>query len=371
MDHSKMAFGEHSPLAECVALVAHLLIRTNGKNVSPELAALAVNLSLDPENVPLMAAGDNLSMVIKIVHTTFDPLLMKFVRNLSETQDEKLQLSFTRHLHELANMAVKSQSLSSPNFLVEVLATMGNISVPEVAYSELIRQHSLLQFLLKYIAIGAAEDDVVLEVVRVMGTLMLDPDSASYFGSGRIASKLFDVLFEKNDDVEIILHLTVLFYRMLLYEDSRGSIVENEKLVICLLDLVIDPNEQIRRYANLAVDIISEVSPEWRDKVLERRFETANHYWLEFVNNGGLPFQQDDSLNDTYGEHGMGGMGDSRDEYGQSQSADFEYADHSAFSPNPTVWDSSQMAGMNMLSDNDDSLSDYDNQMNHQLRQRY
>ena len=63
--------------------------------------------------------------------------------------------------------------------------------------------------------------------------------------------------------------------------------------MICLLDLVIDPTEQIRRFANLAVDIISEVSSEWRDKVLE----TSNHYWLELVNNGGLPFQQDDSLN--------------------------------------------------------------------------
>lgn len=42
-----------------------------------------------------------------------------------------------------------------------------------------------------------------------MGTLMFDPDSAaSYFGSSRIASKLFD----------------------LLYENSSGSIVENEKL---------------------------------------------------------------------------------------------------------------------------------------------
>jgi hypothetical protein len=35
-------------------------------------------------------------------------------------------------------MAVKSQSLSSPNFLLEVLVTMGYISVSEVAYIELI-----------------------------------------------------------------------------------------------------------------------------------------------------------------------------------------------------------------------------------------
>jgi hypothetical protein len=233
------------------------------------------------------------------------------VRNLSETQDEKL--SFARHLHELASMAVKSQSLSPPNFLVEVLATRGNISVPEVAYSELIRQHSLLKFLVTCIAIGTAEGDVVLA-----GDEHVDagPGQRLLFRVQlyRQPALRRDVREERRRGDRLAPRGSLLPA----CSAVRGQfIIWYEKLVVCLLDLVIDPAEQIRCYANLA-DVHHQrgLSSEWLDKVV---LETANHYWLELVKNGGLPFQQDDSLNDACGKYDMG------------------YADHIAFSPNPTV----------------------------------
>lgn len=63
----------------------------------------------DEENLLAMCEGELLAMLIKKVHSNFDPLLMKFIRNLSETKNDTVQRKFTRHLHELVGMAVKTQ----------------------------------------------------------------------------------------------------------------------------------------------------------------------------------------------------------------------------------------------------------------------
>jgi hypothetical protein len=45
--------------------------------------------------------------------------------------------------------------------------------------------------------IGFAEDDVVLEVVMLIGTMTADPDAASALANARLVRLLYDVLNEK------------------------------------------------------------------------------------------------------------------------------------------------------------------------------
>lgn len=107
-------------------------------------------------------------------------------------------------------------------------------------------------------------------------------------------STLYDVLQAKVDDVEIVLQLVYLFYKILYYPQSRKAIINHERLVTCILDMVIDPCEDIRRFANLCVDIILEASDDWKDRVLERRFMICNHYWLLFLEGGAEALMRDD-----------------------------------------------------------------------------
>jgi hypothetical protein len=290
MDRQQMT-KHFATFCKATAQVTSLILTSGNKQVDPELLALAINLSLDDANVRVIAGGDNVSHLIKRVHSTFDPLLMKLIRNISKLHDEKMQRRLTRHMHELCKMALKVQSMPAEkgqSFLVECLGTIANVQVKDMMYADLLG-HGFHDFLVKSLLPDMTDDDVVLEVIRVLVTFTLDPDAAQYIGNNRLVSKLLELLYEKNDDVEIVFHIVYLLYKLLLTEESREVIVENDKLVFCLLDLCIDQNEQIRHFANLAVDIIFETSEEWHEKVLERRFETCNYFWLEFVNNGGVP----------------------------------------------------------------------------------
>ncbi len=259
-----------------------------------ELMALAINLSLDEDNATVMASGDGVGSLLKRTAANFDPLLMKLIRNISEVKDQKVKLEFTRYLHTLTGMLLKSSlKQTSTDFLVNALAALANTTVDEFAYADLARQHGLIDFLLKHLVLGFADDDVVLEVVKVLSTLMLDARAAPLLGSARVVQKLYDILCAKRDDVEIVFQLVYLCYKLVYHTASRNSVIQNERLVGCLLDLVVDPNEEIRRFANLTVDIILEASVEWHDRIRERRFAACNYYWLQFLE-GNNPFEDEE-----------------------------------------------------------------------------
>jgi hypothetical protein len=262
-----------------------------------ELLALAINLSLEPENALIMASGDNIGSLLKRLQEKLDPLLSKLIRNISEVKTPEVTQSFVRWLPLLVGMIQKcALKTASQDFLVSALATVANISVPGYGYSELIKQHGLLECLLKNLVLGFAEDDVVLEVLKVLSTLLIDPRSAISMAHTRVTSKLFDILVNKRDDIEIVLQLVYLFYKLLVNESSRGAVVQNHHLCECVMDLVVDPNPQIQHFADLCLDIISESTEEWRQIVLEQRFARCNYDWIQFSDSGSNPFEDDEHM---------------------------------------------------------------------------
>lgn len=236
----------------CCALHFPAVIRCPNKIVDPELIALAVNLARSPQHIEAMCQGDGLMHLIKRVHQTFDPLLIKLIRNISQFAAPKERQMFVKHLHELVGMATATTSQA---FLLEVFGTLANICLPDVMYSELIIQHGLLEFMMKHLVPGFSEDDVVLEVLMLIGTLARDPKSAIMLGNARLIRILYELLNEKAEDVEIVLQLLYTTYKLLLHEPSRLSVIAHEPFANCLLDLVVDPEPQIRILANQSLGV--------------------------------------------------------------------------------------------------------------------
>ena len=178
-----------------------------------------------------------------------------------------------------------------------------------------------------------------------MCTLTLDPRSSALMGSARVTQKLYDVLCDKRDDVEIVLQLVYLFYKLVYHESSRHSVVQHERLVSCILDLVVDPNEKICLFANLCVDVIMEHSDEWQERILERRFATCNYYWLQFLQ-GNNPFDEEEvSVQDRSRAEDFNLSGDYYD----------QFADYSGWDPSHYE----QMEQMHTMI-NDRDVNDYD-----------
>ncbi len=178
----------------CCDQLTQLIIRNENKSVDRELMAVAINLAHIPKNALLMCGGDGsgLNALIKRVHALADPLIIKLLRTISDHRSGPTILMFPRYLHELIGMSLKMQN--SHEFLVESLAIVANCCLPDVIYADLILKHSLLDFLIKQLVPSFADDDIVLQVVMLLGTLANDPKAAQPLSHQRLISNLYGLL---------------------------------------------------------------------------------------------------------------------------------------------------------------------------------
>lgn len=282
----------HGALTSAVPMTTQFVIQCPNELIDQELIALAINLANDPKNIDLMVAGDGLHHMVRRVHLYHDPLLIKLLKNISS--HEHYKKLFVPYLVEFVDTTIKTTNY---DFLLESLSILANLNCRDVRFAEIPSGNLLLDFLQKYMVPGFAEDDVLLAVVMTVGTLATDTAMAPQLAQNRLVNKLHDVLNEKNEDVDIVLQLVYAIFKMLLHQQSRNSVIKHHNFTNCLLDLVIDPNEQVRNLANLSLDIIMEHDEGWRTKIREKRFEMCNREWIDFIQNGGVPQFERDQAN--------------------------------------------------------------------------
>jgi len=296
-----------------LSVLATLILRCPSKLVERELMALAVNVTLSPEMVEAFCSPEVFHMLVKRVHQTFDPLLVKLLRNVSQ-QPAQIPL-FAKFLHELVGMTLKAPT---HDFLVESLAVLANVTLPEVMYSELMAQHGLLDFLLAHMQPGFADDDVLLECVQLLGTLAIDPRAAPMLASSALVRMLTQLLTDKIEDLDMVVQILFCVFKFLLHRETRAAVLLSEHLTDCLLDLVVDPSAEVRHLANMCLDIIMEHDDGWRDRIRTRRFEAFNREWLQLFANAApqhahLQHQQQQHMlgyGDSMGSLGEGSMDD-------------------------------------------------------------
>jgi hypothetical protein len=101
---------------------------------------------------------------------------------------------------------------------------------------QLIVQHGLVEFCLKHLMPGFAEDDLVLEIIIMLGTLAADPQAAPMLANHRLIHCLHDVLLEKSDDDEVVLQIVFTLFKFLLHRETREVIMQNEDTYLVHLE---------------------------------------------------------------------------------------------------------------------------------------
>lgn len=275
-------------LSPAVSLITSLVIKCPEKVVDKELIALAINLSAGPRNVEMMVSSDHLPAILGRLKQTYDPLLMKLVRNMSDHPQSAGPL--LRYLPDLVSLTVKAPSLKSQNndFLVEAFGTLANLHAPQAPYAEILVKTGLAEFILKNLVLGLAEDDVLLQVVMLVGSIALHPKGAAMLASQRLARALNEILHEKIDDADIVLQTVYSTYRLLLHPSSREILATHDQLPGRLLDLMMDEEALIRTYTNQCLDIIMECDTPWCGEIRLKRFQIANRHWIQFMSQGEL-----------------------------------------------------------------------------------
>eukprot|EP00497_Spongosphaera_streptacantha_P000385 TRINITY_DN1240_c0_g1_i1.p2 TRINITY_DN1240_c0_g1~~TRINITY_DN1240_c0_g1_i1.p2 ORF type:complete len:233 (-),score=44.07 TRINITY_DN1240_c0_g1_i1:127-825(-) len=182
-----------------------------------------------------------------------------------------------KYLHELVGMTMHA---NSHDLLVELLGIVGNISLAGMRYAELVANNRFVEFLIKLLVPGFAEDDVLLQVIIVLGTLAGDPNASPYIADQRLTRMLLGLYQEKVDDEEIALQLSFTVFKLLLHEPTRNVILSLPGFVDSILTLADDQNPKIKQFTNKSLDIIAECGNDLMEKVRNHRFELLNKDWI-------------------------------------------------------------------------------------------
>ncbi|QDZ23509.1 kinesin-associated protein [Chloropicon primus] len=266
---------------------------------TPELIALAVNLSQNQRNAEVLAQCGRLNEFVRHTLASEDELLMKIVRNISQQEDMDLKLLFKPFISEFVTMVQEPQLTA--DFALELLGTLGNMVLSEFDYEDLIKERGLIEFLSQHLVPVETEDDMLLETVIFIGTICTEKTSGTILSSG-IAMKLLNLLEDKKDE-EIVLQTAFALHKLLLFPQTRDELLNKTQVLTYLVDLLNDKSAEVRQTADKALDYIMDVSEEHAPKIRAMKFETFNQEWIQIVagNSGDQnSYQPSSDLRDSF-----------------------------------------------------------------------
>ncbi|KAG2428744.1 hypothetical protein HXX76_011447 [Chlamydomonas incerta] len=267
---------------DCLNKMYDMLMRVQADlRNTPELIALAVNLTQNPRNAETMCEGDRFDKMMRRAFQTCDELMFKVLRNLSQQEGINIKRRFGPYVEQLVTL-LRAPDITAELF-VEVLGCLANLYIPEFDFLGLVRKHDLLTFLATYAQPGAVDDDILLEVVMFVGVLCNEGTAPLIVSSGLVTT-LFQLMGDKKEDDEFVLQIAFTFHKFLLHDETRASLLTNtQQVVFYLVDLLQDKNKEVRRVADQCLDIIMDTDEEWAVQIRNLKFESFNQEWLDVV----------------------------------------------------------------------------------------
>lgn len=265
--------------ADCIPMVMKMLLDAPGAQPEPEVIALAINLSANVRCAQLICEGKGLQLLMKRAFKTEDSILMKMIRNISQ-HDGTTKILFFDYISDIAERIQKSDS---EEFRLECVGVLANLTSPDLNYELLLKEFNLVAWIKQNLQPGKAEDDLVLEVVILVGTVCNDDACAKMLAQSGIIQSLIELLNAKQEDDEMVLQIVYVFYQMIFHQSTREVIIKLTQAPAYLIDLMHDKNAEIRKVCDNTLDIISEHDETWAKKIQMEKFRWHNSQWLDMV----------------------------------------------------------------------------------------
>ncbi|XP_061594997.1 kinesin-associated protein 3a [Cololabis saira] len=244
-----------------------------------ELISLCINLAANKTNAQIICEGNGLKMLMKRSLEMKDVLVMKMIRNLSQHSGHTKNL-FLDHVGDLAAQISEDQP---EEFVMECLGTLANLTLPDLDWALVLTEYDLVPYLKDKLTPGSAEDDLILEVVILIGTVSSNDSCAAMLARSGIIPALIQLLNDQQQDDEFVCQIVYVFYQMVFHKATRDVIVQDSQAPAYLIDLMHDTNAAIRKVCNGTLDIIAEHHRDWGKKIKAEKFRLYNSQWLEMV----------------------------------------------------------------------------------------
>ncbi len=186
---------------------------------------------------------------------------MKMVRNISQ-HDGATKTLFVEFIGDVAD-AVQRADLDE--FRVECLGILGNLTIPDLDYERVLKEYELVPWMLERLrppsggSGGRGDDDLVLEVVVLLGTCASDASAAMLICKSGLLSAMIELLKAKQEDDEMVLQVVYVFHLLCSHDSTRGYILKETDAVAYLIDLMHDKNPQVQKVCDATLDLIAQV----------------------------------------------------------------------------------------------------------------
>ncbi|XP_018532192.1 kinesin-associated protein 3a isoform X1 [Lates calcarifer] len=266
---------------DCIPQLMKMVFDCGEEKMEAELISLCINLAANKSNAQVICEGNGLKMLMKRAVKMKDVLVMKMIRNLSQHNGPTKSL-FLDHVGDLAAQISEEEA---EEFVIECLGTLANLTIADLDWALVLKEYNLVPFLKDRLKPGSAEDDLILEVVIMIGTVSMDDSCAAMLAKSGIIPALIELLNAQQEDDEFVCQIVYVFYQMVFHKATRDVIIKDTQAPAYLIDLMHDNNAEIRKVCDNTLDIIAEYDEEWGKKIQTEKFRWYNGQWLEMVEN--------------------------------------------------------------------------------------
>ncbi|XP_049812415.1 kinesin-associated protein 3 isoform X1 [Schistocerca nitens] len=263
---------------DCIPMVMTMLLESPEDELHLELIALCINLAINKRNAQMMIENNRLQALMSRAFRNQDSLLMKMIRNIA--QHEETKQNFVEFVGDIAQAVIQC---TNEDFVVECVGVLGNMTIPDLDFSQLMQRFNLIPWVSNIMVPGKYEDDLVLEVVVLLGTAAADEGCAQILCKADILLSLIEMLKAKQEDDEMVLQIIYVFYQILRHIATRDYLIKETEAPAYLIDLMHDKNTQIRKVCGVCLDIIAECNVDWAERIKLEKFRWHNSQWLEMV----------------------------------------------------------------------------------------
>ncbi|KAF1383279.1 hypothetical protein PFLUV_G00130210 [Perca fluviatilis] len=264
---------------DCIPQLMQMLYEHGEEETEAELISICINLAANKRNAQLMCEGNGLKMLMKRALKMKDCLLMKMIRNISQ-HDGPTKSVFIDYVGDLA---AEIRAEEEEEWVLECLGTLANLTIPDLDWELVLKEYNLVPYLKDRLKPGSAEDDLILEVVIMIGTVSMDDACAAMLAKSGIIPALIELLNAQQEDDEFVCQIVYVFYQMVFHQATRDVIIKDTQAPAYLIDLMHDKNAEIRKVCDNTLDIIAEYDEEWGRKIQSEKFRFHNNQWLEMV----------------------------------------------------------------------------------------
>ncbi|XP_029559771.1 kinesin-associated protein 3 [Salmo trutta] len=281
---------------DCIPQLMKMLFEHGEERIDAELISFCINLAANKKNAQLICEGNGLKMLMKRALKLKDPLLMKMIRNISQHDGPPKHL----FIDYVGDLAAQISPDENEEYVIECLGTLANLTIADLDWELVLKEYNLVPYFKDRLKPGSAEDDLILEVVIMIGTVSMDDSCAAMLAKSGIIPAIIELLNAQQEDDEFVCQIVYVFYQMVFHQATREVIIKETQAPAYLIDLMHDKNAEIRKVCDNTLDIIAEYDEEWGRKTQREKFRWHNSQWLEMVESR----QMEEGEPFMYGEDG-------------------------------------------------------------------